>query len=84
MAAVQDVYGVDVTVELTRPEAQFGDYATNVALQLAKQVGQNPREIAQALADHVKGLSSHIAAAEVAGPGFLNLTLTDKALLAAG
>ena len=84
MAAGQDVDGVDVTVELTRPEAQFGDYATNVALQLAKQVGQNPREIAQALADHVKGLSSHIAAAEVAGPGFLNLTLTDKALLAAG
>ncbi|PID98696.1 arginine--tRNA ligase [Candidatus Saccharibacteria bacterium] len=80
-AAVKDVYGLAVTVELTRPEPQFGDYATNVALQLAKQLGQNPRTIAETLANHVKGQSSHIVAAEVAGPGFLNLRLSDQTLL---
>lgn len=82
-AAVKDLFGVELGVELTRPDEQFGDYATNVALQLAKQVGKNPREIADAvrekLLEAVKG--SLVADVTVAGPGFLNLTLTDTALL---
>ncbi len=81
-AAAKELYGVEVVVELTRPEAQFGDYATNVALQLAKQVGKNPREIAEALAAHVREGSSRIGEAAVAGPGFLNVTLSDVSLLA--
>ena len=81
LAVVRDIYGVDTEVELTRPEPKFGDYATNVALQLAKQVGKNPREIGEALAIHVRERSSHIAEVAVAGPGFLNITLTDEALL---
>lgn len=82
-AAVKDLFGVELGVELTRPDQQFGDYATNVALQLAKQVGKNPREIADAvrekLLEAVKG--SLVTNVTVAGPGFLNLTLTDTALL---
>lgn len=82
-AVVKELFAVDISVELARPEAQFGDYATNVALQLAGKLGKNPREIAETLAQHVKGSSSHIAAVEVAGPGFLNIRLSDEALLEA-
>jgi arginyl-tRNA synthetase len=79
---VKDVFNVDVTIELTRPEEKFGDFATNVALQLSKQLGQNPREIAEQLAVKLREtLTETIIDASVAGPGFLNLTLTDTALL---
>lgn len=81
-SAVKDVFGVDATVELTRPDEQFGDYATNVALQLAKQVGKNPREIADALRNKLSS-DEHIQSVEVAGPGFLNLWLSDDTLVTA-
>lgn len=80
---VHELYGVDVAIELTRPDEQFGDFATNVALQLAKSVGKNPREIGEALAESVRGRSYHIQEVSVAGPGFINLRLTDTALLQA-
>jgi arginyl-tRNA synthetase len=80
-AAVQELFEVTVAVELTRPEAQFGDYATNVALQLAKQVGKNPREIGEKLAEQLRK-DTRLVRVEVAGPGFLNLTFTDEVLLA--
>lgn len=76
---IQNVFGREAEVLVTRPDEQFGDFATNVALQLAKEIGQYPREIAQAIVDHL----SHeaIAKAEVAGPGFINITLTNQALI---
>lgn len=83
-AAVKELFGVDVKIELTRPEEQFGDYATNVALQLSKQVGKNPREIGEALAVKLgETLASDISEISVAGPGFINLKLSDKAFLEA-
>lgn len=79
---IQDLFGVEVTPELTRPDEQFGDYATNVALQLAKQVGQNPRAIADQIAEAMRtALPDSIQEVAVAGPGFINLKLTDQALL---
>lgn len=78
-AAVKELFGTDVAVELTRPDEQFGDYATNVALQLAKQVGKNPREIAEILRERLVS-DGQFQSVEVAGPGFLNLTLTNEAL----
>ena len=81
--AVQDLFGVAQAVELTRPDEQFGDFATNVALQLAKQVGKSPREIADALASHIRESSSdQVADVSVAGPGFINIRLSDTALAA--
>jgi len=77
---VHDEFGVEIVVHLTRPEAQFGDYATNVALQLAGRVGKPPREIAETLAAKLDGLEL-VETVEVAGPGFINLTLTSQALL---
>ena len=63
------------TVELERPtKAEHGDYATNVALRTASDVGRAPRDVAQDLAASVTTLSD-VTRAEVAGPGFLNLWL---------
>ncbi len=80
-AVVKDVFEVEIAVELTRPEEQFGDFATNIALQLAKQVGKNPREVGEALAEKLR-TDERLAKVSVAGPGFLNLRLQDAALLA--
>ncbi len=77
--ACKDLFNVEVEVVLTRTDEQFGDYATNVALQLAQQLGKNPQEIAQLLS--AKITSPHIAKTEVAGPGFINITLNDGVLL---
>ncbi len=79
-AVVRDLYDVEFTVELTRPEEQFGDFATNVALQLTRQVGENPREIGEAIAEKLR-TDERFAEVNVAGPGFLNLRLHDTALL---
>lgn len=78
----KELFDVQVEVVLTRPDEQFGDYATNVALQIAKQVGKNPREVAEAIAVKSReNLVKTVKSIEVAGPGFLNITLTDEQLI---
>src|SRR4051812_43848789 len=68
----------DVVVE--RPKnPEHGDYATNVALRLAKPAGRPPREVAEVLAEELRAQPG-IAAVDVAGPGFLNITLAQGAL----
>ena len=65
--------GVPSQVLVERPKVkEHGDYATNVALQLGKRAGLNPRDLATLLADR---LAEHpgVASVEVAGPGFLNV-----------
>ncbi len=80
--ACKDLFQVDAGVELTRPEAQFGDFSTNIALKLAKQLGKNPREVAEALAVKLREtLGGQVSKVDIAGPGFINLTLSDEALL---
>ena len=59
------------------------DFQANAAMALAKQVGKPPREIAQAIADRIEPDDGLIAAVEVAGPGFLNLTLRTEWIAAA-
>ncbi|WP_026455599.1 arginine--tRNA ligase [Saccharomonospora iraqiensis] len=66
-----------VTVERPR-NPEHGDYATNLALQVAKKVGLAPRELAEALADVISDTDG-VESAEVAGPGFLNLRLAADA-----
>jgi arginyl-tRNA synthetase len=78
---IASLYGIDVDLILTRPEPQFGDYSTNVALQLAGRLGKNPREVAEQIAEALQ-TGDTFAKAEVAGPGFINLWLSDVALLA--
>ena len=77
--AAKNLFGEDVEVELTRPDEQFGDYATNVALQLGQKLGKPPRQVAEALAAKLKDQPG-LARAEVAGPGFINFRLSDAVL----
>ena len=70
-------------IDILRPkQAEHGDYSTNVAMVVAaairKATGEksNPREIAQAMVDHLP-TNGLIGKAELAGPGFINLRLTD-------
>jgi len=79
-AAVLADHGLDTsalpaTVTVERPRnPEHGDYATNLALQLGKKVGANPRELAGWLAAALAEQDG-IAAADVAGPGFVNLRI---------
>jgi len=57
-------------------DKQFGDLAANCALVLSKAAGQNPRQLAEALAEKLRCEHEHIAKVEVADPGFLNVTFT--------
>ncbi|HRQ98081.1 MAG TPA: arginine--tRNA ligase, partial [Candidatus Saccharibacteria bacterium] len=76
---VSELFGVDVDAVLTRPDPKFGDYSTNVAMQLAKPLGQSPRNIADKLADKLRtdgGFNEVV----VAGPGFINLRVSARSL----
>ncbi|MFI0470436.1 arginine--tRNA ligase [Saccharopolyspora sp. 5N102] len=66
-----------VTVERPR-NPEHGDYATNVAMQVAKKVGVSPRDLAGWLAEALTGQDA-IDSVDVAGPGFLNLRLAADA-----
>ena len=69
----------NVKAEITKPDPMFGDYATNAALQLAKPLDKNPREIAQVIAEKLSQ-NDLFEKAEVAGPGFINLTISAQKL----
>jgi arginyl-tRNA synthetase len=67
--------GVPATVVVEQPRSkEHGDYATNVALQLGKRAGMNPRELAGMLAEELS-TTAGISGVDVAGPGFLNITV---------
>ncbi|MBJ7452561.1 MAG: arginine--tRNA ligase [Blastococcus sp.] len=71
---------VPAEVVIERPRnPEHGDYATNVALRLAKPAGRPPREVAELLAAELLAHEG-IASVDVAGPGFLNITLAEGAL----
>jgi arginyl-tRNA synthetase len=70
-----------IVVEPPR-EAAHGDMATNAAMVLAKDAGKKPRELAEAIAAKLRA-DSLVAQAEVAGPGFINLTLEPSAWIGA-
>ena len=72
--------GIDqsrVTVEPPR-DAAHGDMATNAAMVLAKDAGRKPRELAETIAEKLRA-DALVAKAEVAGPGFVNITLRPAA-----
>lgn len=74
-----DVGALPEQVIVERPRnPEHGDYSTNIALQTAKKVGMNPRELAQLLAQELTQ-SDMIDVAEIAGPGFLNIRLAAAA-----
>jgi arginyl-tRNA synthetase len=71
--------GVPTTVTVERPRQKgHGDYATNVAMQLAKRAGTNPRAFAELVQGRLEAAEG-VAAVEIAGPGFLNITVDASA-----
>ncbi len=82
VAALQDAVdagdlsvSVPSAVTVERPKnREHGDYATNIALQLARAAGKSPREVAAVLASRLAAAPG-IKQVEIAGPGFLNITL---------
>jgi arginyl-tRNA synthetase len=77
-------WGVDqeisVSVEIPR-QAEHGDFSTNAAMQMARAVGKKPRAVAGELAEAIRREDDRgwIAALSVAGPGFINIVLSDDA-----
>ena len=74
--------GVEPVIERPRDPA-FGDWATNLAMVLARPLGQKPRELAQRLVDEIDRRAAGITSAEIAGPGFINFRM-DAARVAEG
>ena len=67
-------------IKIERPKSKdHGDYASNIALMVAKPAGVNPREVAQLLVDELSK-NSAFKKVEIAGPGFLNFTLESASL----
>jgi len=78
-AASQFASAQNLTIELERPkQASHGDYACNVAMQLAKALKRNPREVAQAILAAFPA-SDWVEKTEIAGPGFINVFLKPAA-----
>ena len=72
----------DIEVELTRPEEKFGDYATNLALKLSKELNMPPREIADKIQQYLSEYKpKFLEEITVAGPGFINIKITETELL---
>lgn len=80
-AAIRQLYSVEVTPLISRTDAQFGDFSTNIAMQLAVQLQQAPRDISQAIVENIQAQNYNwLASISVAGPGFINFTLDDAEL----
>jgi arginyl-tRNA synthetase len=73
----QQVDPLPEAIHLERPaRREHGDWSSNVALATAKRAGRNPRELAQAIADHLRAdPPRHVTAVEVAGGGLFLLGL---------
>ena len=73
-----DEASVDPGLERPRDESN-GDFASTIALRLAKQAKMNPRQIAQLIVDNFPD-NDEISSFEIAGPGFINLRLNNSAI----
>ena len=76
--AARDGAALDLSRVMVEPprDASHGDLATNAAMVLAKQVGMKPRDVAEKIVSMLAA-DGDVAKADVAGPGFINLTLSD-------
>lgn len=75
----RQLFEIDTEVKLSRPDSQFGDFSTNVAMQLAKSLGKDPREIAEEIVSKLNETGQFLEV-NVAGPGFINFRIKDDFL----
>lgn len=76
---VSELFDTTIQPQVSVPEEQFGDVSSNVAMQLAKDLGKSPREIAELIAQKLRENTNFLEVA-VAGPGFLNIRFVDSFL----
>lgn len=76
-AIIKHLFDMEIMPEVTRPEPEFGDAATNVAMQLAGKLQKNPREIAEQIAETLRE-NNEFTEVSIAGPGFINLRVSDS------
>jgi arginyl-tRNA synthetase len=82
LAEAASALGVqDVEIQLDRPRnPEHGDWATNLAMVLAGRLGRPPRDVAEAILDHLDLSGAGVRSAELAGPGFINFRLSEAQL----
>lgn len=73
--AVSKLYQIDIEPEITVPELEFGDFASNIAFQVAKIAQKAPREVAEDIKQEIR--DEMFTSVEVAGSGYLNFTLNE-------
>ena len=78
-ATIKDLYDLNIDVSFERPEEQFGDLSTNVSFRLAKELKRSPLDVAKELSTKIK--NDNILEVNVAGAGFLNFKLANRALM---
>lgn len=69
----------EIKIEIPK-DVKNGDYSTNIAMVLTKIAERNPREIAQAIVDHLDASKAHVKKVDIAGPGFINFYLDNQYL----
>jgi len=71
----------NIRLTLSQPkQKQFGDYSSNLAMQLASHLSKQPRDIAQDIVDFIHQDSDYITKIELAGPGFINFYISDSSV----
>lgn len=78
-AAVDAAVAIDDITVGKASNRKFGHFQSNTVLAMAKKLGKNPRELATAVVEHINA-TTDLFSTEAAGPGFINITLADKAL----
>ena len=73
---ILNLFGIEQDVQLSRPDEKFGDYSTNVAMQLSKPLGKNPREIAEQISEKLRETGEY-SEVSIAGPGFINVRINN-------
>jgi arginyl-tRNA synthetase len=71
-----ELFGITTDAAVSRPDEQFGDFASNVALSLAGRLQRSPKDIAEEIATALRK-DPFFVAVSVAGPGFINVTISD-------
>lgn len=76
---VKEAFGVEIDFDLSIPEEKFGDFSSNIALILAKKLNLKPHQVAEKIIETLPN-NSIIKKIDIAGPGFINITIADDVL----
>src|ERR1700722_18377230 len=77
----QKLYSVKADFDIERTDEQYGDFASNIAMQLAPKLKKSPKELAEQISSKLADNTAMFNKVEVAGPGFINFSLSNQALI---